>query len=149
MDEIGADHIDTLILSLPDKIFTYGDLPKELILPMWSTIQQNLKDKYILTAGLSDFNAKYLDELINALEETNVCYYLFFKWFINRIVWNFCLWFFQQIPSLNQVNLTSCCKIPEDLVQLAKLNHIQLTTHIDPKGNFAITLTQRLRIFFL
>ena len=79
MDEIGADHIDTLILSLPDKIFTYGDLPKELILPMWSTIQQNLKDKYILTAGLSDFNAKYLDELINALEETNVCYYLFFK----------------------------------------------------------------------
>ncbi len=38
------------------------------------------------------------------------------------------------MPALNQVNLVSCCKMPEDLVELAKINNVQLTTHNDPKG---------------
>ncbi len=38
-------------------------------------------------------------------------------------------------PTINQVNLTSCCKMPEDLVEFAKINNVQLTTHIDPMGN--------------
>ncbi len=38
-------------------------------------------------------------------------------------------------PTINQVNLTSCCKMPEDLVDFAKINNVQLTTHIDPMGN--------------
>ncbi len=72
MDEIGADHIDTLILSFPDKIFTHEDLPQELIMPLWTIIQNNIKEKYILNAGLSDFNAKYLEQLTSLLEEANV-----------------------------------------------------------------------------
>ncbi len=38
------------------------------------------------------------------------------------------------MPALNQINLVSCCKMPEELVELAKINNVQLTTHNDPKG---------------
>jgi len=109
LEEIGADHIDTLILSLNDKIFSHEDLPKPILLPLWSTIQKHIQNKVIQTAGLSDFNAKNLEQLINALDD--------------KI----------QVPTLNQVNLVSCCKMPEDLVEYAKINNVQLTTHNDPK----------------
>jgi hypothetical protein len=59
-------------LSLPDKIFNHEDLPKDLILPLWSVIQKHINEKHILTAGLSDFNAKYLEQLSNALNNANV-----------------------------------------------------------------------------
>lgn len=72
MEEIGVDHIDTLIISLSDKIFTYDELPKDIILPLWSAVQNNIQNKSVSTAGLSDFNAKYLDQLINSLEDKNV-----------------------------------------------------------------------------
>ncbi len=72
MNEIGTDHIDTLILAFPDKVFNYDELPKDLILPLWSIIQKNVKSKKITTAGISDFNANYLEQLMNALEDKNV-----------------------------------------------------------------------------
>lgn len=109
LEEIGAEKIDTLVLSISDKIFNYSDLPKEMILPLWSVVQQNVQNKTITTAGLSDFNAKYLEQLINALDDKN------------------------HVPAFNQVNLVSCCKMPEDLVEYAKINNVQLTTHNDPK----------------
>lgn len=109
LEEIGADVIDTLILSLPEKIFNRDELPRDLLLPLWSVVQQNVRNKRVLTAGLCDFNAKNLEQLLNALEDKN------------------------QKPTINQVNTTSCCKMPEELVEFAKINNIQLTTHIDPK----------------
>lgn len=109
LEEIGVDQIDTLIISLSDKIFTYDELPKEIILPLWSAVQNNIQNKSVTTAGLSDFNAKYLEQLINSLEDKN------------------------HAPALNQVNLASCCKMPEDLVEYAKINNVQLTTHNDPR----------------
>jgi len=109
LDEIGADRIDSLILSLSDKIFTHEDLPKETMLPIWSAVQKHIQEKLVVTAGLSDFNAKYLEQLCNSLDDK------------------------QQFPSINQVNLTSCCKMPEDLVEFGKINNIQLTTHNDLK----------------
>lgn len=114
LDEIGADHIDSLILSLSDKIFTHDDLSKEIIIPIWSTVQKYIQDKIVITAGLSDFNAKYLEQLCNSLDDK------------------------QKFPSINQVNLTSCCKMPEDLVEFGKINNIQLTTHNDPKEIFTV-----------
>ena len=116
MQEIGIDQIDTLILSLPNKIFTQEDLPKELILPLWSVLQQKLESKQILSIGVVDFNAKYIQQLFDMLNEHYVK------------------------PSLNQVNLTSCCKMPEDLVEFSKINNVQLTTHIDPSGMFVFLL---------
>ena len=72
MTEIGTDQIDTLILSLSDKIFTHDDLPTEEILPLWSVIQKHIQNKTVETAGLSDFNAKNLEQFINALDDKNV-----------------------------------------------------------------------------
>ena len=109
MDEIGCDRLDTVILSFPDKIFNEEELPKATIMPIWSIIQKNIASGKITTAGLADFNAKYLEQFLNALEDKS------------------------QKPTLNQVNITSCCKMPEDLVEFGKINNIQLTTHIDPR----------------
>lgn len=36
-------------------------------------------------------------------------------------------------PSVNQVNLDSCCVIPQEMQEFAKANNIQLLTHSDPK----------------
>ena len=37
-------------------------------------------------------------------------------------------------PSINQVNLDSCCVMPPELVEFAKECDIQLLTHSDPHG---------------
>jgi diketogulonate reductase-like aldo/keto reductase len=72
LDEIGVEQIDTLILSFPDKIFSRDELPKELLIPLWSIVQQNIQNKRVIAAGICDFNANYLEQLINALEDKNV-----------------------------------------------------------------------------
>ncbi|CAF0754089.1 unnamed protein product [Brachionus calyciflorus] len=109
LNEMGADHIDTLIISYPDKVFTHEELPNDLVIPVWSVIQDYIDAKKISTAGLADFNATYLEQFYNLLQDKN------------------------RKPSINQVNLTSCCKMPEDLVEFSKINNIQLTTHLDPR----------------
>jgi glutamate--cysteine ligase regulatory subunit len=109
MDEIGCKRLDTVILSFPDKIFNEEELPKSTIMPIWAQMQKSIANGKIGTAGLSDFNANYLSQLLSALEDKS------------------------QKPTLNQVNITSCCKMPEDLVEFGKINNIQLTTHIDPR----------------
>lgn len=75
LDEIGANQIDTLILSLPEKIFNRDELPKDLLLPLWSSVQQNIQNKRVLTAGLCDFNATNLEQFLNALEDKNVIFW--------------------------------------------------------------------------
>jgi glutamate--cysteine ligase regulatory subunit len=109
MNELGCSKIDTLILSFPDKIFNQEELPKDTIMPIWAAVQKAIQSNRIAIAGLADFNAHYLGQLLDLLEDKN------------------------QKPTLNQVNLTSCCKMPEDLVEFGKINNIQLTTHIDPR----------------
>ena len=109
LDEIGTTQIDTLIVSFPDKIFGQDSLPKEVVMPLWQIVQNCIDSKVVGSAGLADFNANYLKQFLDSLEDTN------------------------RKPTLNQVNITSCCKMPEDLVEFAKIHNIQLTTHIDPK----------------
>lgn len=120
LDEIGVDRIDTLIISFPEKIFNQENLPAELVIPIWSIVQKYIEAKQILTAGLSDFNAKYLEQFLNAIGDRN------------------------KNPSLNQVNITACCKMPEDLVECAKINNIQLTTHIDPRELLTVETLQSI-----
>ena len=72
MEEIGIDHIDTLILSLPDKIFNQAELSKEIVLPLWTYVTKLVQSKIISTAGVADFSAKYLEQLTNILEDKNV-----------------------------------------------------------------------------
>lgn len=72
LEEIGVDRIDTLIISFPEKIFNQENLPVELVIPIWSVVQKHVESKQILAAGLSDFNAKYLEQFLNAIGDRNV-----------------------------------------------------------------------------
>lgn len=72
MEEIGVDHIDTLIISFPEKIFNQDDLPKDLILPLWSIIENHIQNRVVLNAGLADFNAKFLEDFFKLLGDKNV-----------------------------------------------------------------------------
>ena len=107
--EIGCDRLDTVILSFPDKLFGDDELPKELLMPVWAALQRSVHAGRVGTAGLADFSAHNLSQFVAALEDKS------------------------HKPTLNQVNLTSCCKMPEDLVEFGKIHNIQLTTHVDPR----------------
>lgn len=72
LNEIGAHHIDTLIISFPDKVFIHEELPAHLVMPVWSVIQGYVDSKAVSTAGLSDFNANYLEQFYNFLQDKNV-----------------------------------------------------------------------------
>lgn len=72
MDEIGAKHIDTLIVSFPDKVFVHDQLPAQLVMPIWSIVQECVDSQVVSTAGLSDFNAIYLEQFCNFLQDKNV-----------------------------------------------------------------------------
>lgn len=82
LDEIGVDSIDTLIISFPDKIFNQENLPIELIMPIWTIVQNYIDTKQIVTAGLSDFNAKYLVQFSNAIPDRNVTQFKIIKKFL-------------------------------------------------------------------
>lgn len=72
MEEIGTDRIDSLVLSLPDKMFSHDDLPKEIMMPLWAAVQKSIENQKVASAGLSDFNARYLEQLCEALEDKKV-----------------------------------------------------------------------------
>ena len=72
MEEIGTTRIDSLVLSLPDKMFSHEDLPKELMMPLWSAVQKNIENQKVTSVGLSDFNARYLEQLCEALDDKKV-----------------------------------------------------------------------------
>lgn len=82
MDEIGLRRIDTLIVSFPDKVFVHEDLPSQLVMPVWSIIQELIDSQIVNTAGLSDFNAAYLEQFCNFLQDKNVGYKIFFSNFL-------------------------------------------------------------------
>jgi glutamate--cysteine ligase regulatory subunit len=99
--------IDSVILSFPSAFYDKNSLQAELIRPIWSVIEKTLDSNVVMSAGVSDFNRTYLEEFCDSIENK------------------------QHLPALNQVNLSTCCKIPDDLLELAKLLNIQLTTHSD------------------
>jgi hypothetical protein len=72
MTEMGTDHIDTLILSFPDKLFIQDSLPVDLIIPLWSVVQDYIANHKVKISGLADFNAKHLQQFFDALEDKNV-----------------------------------------------------------------------------
>lgn len=54
----------------------------------------------------------------------------------NKLVNNIFFGGVQVKPIINQVNLASCCVMPPDMIEFAKLNDIQLLTHNDPPGEW-------------
>lgn len=70
----------------------------------WQVLEKLVDEKKVLTLGVSNLNVDQLDNLYNI-----------------AII----------KPSLNQVNITSCCVIPPELSQYAKDHDIQLNSHHD------------------
>ena len=124
LNELGIFSIDTIILSFPDRLYETPNLTREIIMPIWSVIETKLENKTLTSAGVSDFNKNYLEQFCSYIE--NKAY----------------------LPSLNQVNLNTCCKMPEELLEFAKNNNIQLTTHSDSRGFQSNLQCLTLFIFF-
>ncbi|XP_069122055.1 glutamate--cysteine ligase regulatory subunit-like [Argopecten irradians] len=102
--ELTTSNIDVVLLAFPD----LGDegLTLEVIKPYWEVLQELFSKKMVLSLGICDLDKDVLEELYNWAKEK---------------------------PSINQVNLESCCVMPKDLTEYAKENDIQLLTHSDPR----------------
>lgn len=110
LEELNVSFIETLIISFPDQIFSSStELQRDLVEPIWSKLEHYLDTKLIINVGTSDLNKNLLEQLCNLIGDK------------------------RYLPHLNQVNLASCCRMPEDLKDYAKSLNIQLTTHNDSK----------------
>lgn len=88
---------------------------------LWEELESLVKESKVFSLGISDLNKDQLERLY---------------------IWA------QEKPAINQVNLSSCCTIPEDMTNFASENRIQLLTHNDPpeiltRQNFAKVLENR------
>ncbi|XP_012557554.1 glutamate--cysteine ligase regulatory subunit [Hydra vulgaris] len=100
--QLGVSHLDSLYLALPP--IDESTPFNEAILPFWEEMER-LRDAGISTQISScDLDKEKLESLIRMV----------------RIK-----------PEVNQVNLTSCCHMPEDLVAYAKEANVVLHTHGD------------------
>lgn len=107
-EELGISFVETVILSI-SMFETEEEITVDLIKPYWQVLENLVTQELILSIGVADLDKKKLDELYN--------------W--ARIK-----------PSIDQVNLASCCVMPKDLTEYAKLVDIQLQTHSDPPELF-------------
>nr|XP_037270258.1 glutamate--cysteine ligase regulatory subunit-like [Rhipicephalus microplus] len=78
----------------------------EKVRPLWAAAEQIYREGLALSVGVSDLDTAQLRDLHSWAEVK---------------------------PSVNQVNLDSCCVIPQEMQEFAKANNIQLLTHSDPK----------------
>lgn len=76
------------------------------IQPLWTVLEDFVLKEKLGTIGFSDLDTNLLRNL--------------YEWAKIK-------------PSINQVNLESCCVMPPEMIQFAKENDIQLLTHSDPK----------------
>ncbi|XP_074655414.1 glutamate--cysteine ligase regulatory subunit-like [Tubulanus polymorphus] len=104
MESLGTTYLETLLVALPENITQ--DFSLEAVKPVWSQLEKLVQDKHLIHIGFSDLNKQQLEQV--------------YDWATEK-------------PSIDQVNLASCCVMPQDLVDFAKLNLIQLLSHNDPK----------------
>ncbi|KAH7981638.1 hypothetical protein HPB52_000413 [Rhipicephalus sanguineus] len=78
----------------------------EKVRPLWAAAEQLYRQGLALSVGVCDLDTAQLRDLHSWAEVK---------------------------PSVNQVNLDSCCVIPQEMQEFAKANNIQLLTHSDPK----------------
>jgi len=72
---------------------------------LWKSLEAEVDAHRVYSLGVSDLNKAQLEELYNTVHVK---------------------------PCINQVNLTTCCVIPQDLSEFAKEHDVQLLTHNDP-----------------
>ncbi|KAK7505180.1 hypothetical protein BaRGS_00003750 [Batillaria attramentaria] len=104
MADLEVTFVETVLLSL-SMFESEDDITVELIKPYWQVLEQLVSEQRVLSLGVSDLDKSKLQEL--------------YDWAKVK-------------PSIDQVNLASCCVMPKDLTEYAKLVDIQLQTHNDP-----------------
>ncbi|ESO98930.1 hypothetical protein LOTGIDRAFT_213728, partial [Lottia gigantea] len=102
LNELGVSFVETVILAIPDP---NEDLTVEDFKPSWQILQKLVDEQKILSLGVSDLDKTKFEQL--------------FTWASVK-------------PIIDQVNLASCCVMPEDLREFAKQHDILLLTHNDP-----------------
>jgi len=114
-DSLSVDKIDSILISLPsdheeeDLKSSAKEMTKktqfENIKIIWKKLEELMKTKRVTSLGVCDFDHLNLQKLYNWADIK---------------------------PSVNQINLNSCCHVPNDLVQYATDHGIELLTHNDP-----------------
>ncbi|KAE9547911.1 hypothetical protein FO519_008880 [Halicephalobus sp. NKZ332] len=106
LDQLKVENIEQLILDFPhpeDDEVDQAWLDK--ILPIWKDLEKLVQSGKVVSIGVSDFNIKALQMLVDAAETK---------------------------PCVNHYNIDGCCVVPPDLQKYAQENDIQLLTHNDP-----------------
>ncbi|KAK8778415.1 glutamate-cysteine ligase modifier subunit isoform X1 [Amblyomma americanum] len=103
LEELAVSELDSLIVAFPP---VSAKSSTELMRPLWAAAEHLYRRGLALSVGVSDLDTTQLRDL--------------YSWADVK-------------PSVNQVNLDSCCVIPQEMQEFAKANNIQLLTHSDPK----------------
>ncbi|XP_067944335.1 glutamate--cysteine ligase regulatory subunit-like [Watersipora subatra] len=114
---------DLAVTYIDNLLISFPSQTDELsIQQVWAEVEVCIGDGVVIQGGVSDMDRSELEAL--------------YDWA-------------QVKPSTNQVNLTSCCVMPPELVEFAKEHDIQLLTHNDPqeiltKENLSQLLSENL-----
>ncbi|XP_041369133.1 glutamate--cysteine ligase regulatory subunit-like [Gigantopelta aegis] len=102
LTDLDISFIETLLLAFPEM---QEKIDVDQIRPYWEVLEDLVAQERVLSIGTCDLDKGSLEEL--------------YEWAKVK-------------PCTNQVNLASCCVMPQDLTEFAKANDIQLLTHSDP-----------------
>ncbi|CAL1535793.1 unnamed protein product [Lymnaea stagnalis] len=109
LNELGTNFVETLLLSVAP-VSEDEDEPQDsglslkIIQPYWEAMEQLVAEDKVLSLGVCDLNKEAFEDLYNWAKVK---------------------------PSIDQVNLESCCVMPKDLTEYAKSINVQLLTHND------------------
>ncbi|KAG7172546.1 glutamate--cysteine ligase regulatory subunit-like [Homarus americanus] len=95
-------HIDSVIVTPPD---VSDDATLESLEPMWQALEDAVNRGVVTGIGLADVSTRLFTEL--------------YEWAKVK-------------PTTMQVNLSSCCIVPQELSTFAQQHDIQVLTHNDP-----------------
>jgi len=118
LDILDTDHVDSLFLAAPSEAMPVIGLGSgnnedddhaeafDSLMKLWNQVGVMIEKKQVLAAGLSDLRPAVFIDLYSKS---------------------------QLKPNSIQVNLKTCCVIPQELSSFAKENKIDLLTHNDPE----------------
>ncbi|GFR78560.1 glutamate--cysteine ligase regulatory subunit [Elysia marginata] len=124
LSELRTTYVETLLLAVSppsdEEESEQSSVNLDLIKQYWEAMELLVSQDKVLSLGICDLNKEALEEL--------------YKWAKVK-------------PTVNQVNLESCCVMPKDLTEFAKATNIQLLTHNDkpvfiPKERLQETIQQ-------
>jgi len=116
LSKLSTNRVDTLFVATPPELLPHigigsgaagpeQDEARQQLIELWRGVEQLISEGKVGSAGLSDLHPPVF---ISVYEQASIK------------------------PSGVQVNLKSCCVMPEELSQFAKENGVTLVTHSDP-----------------